>query len=109
MSKKKGKTLANCNRKGGVGKTTSSASIAGAMVQLGFPVLMIDNDPQGDLSKTFLEQIPEETLTSTYCLDPGESRSDSGQWKPHGRRNEYGFCGGPGGVDEGLAAGERQV
>ena len=32
------------------------------MVQLGFPVLMIDNDPQGDLSKTFLEQIPEETL-----------------------------------------------
>ncbi len=66
MSKKKGKTLANCNRKGGVGKTTSSASIAGAMVQLGFPVLMIDNDPQGDLSKTFLEQIPEETLTSTY-------------------------------------------
>lgn len=66
MSKKKGVALAICNRKGGVGKSTSGASIAGAMVEMGFSVLLIDNDPQGDLSKNFLDQIPEETVTSTY-------------------------------------------
>lgn len=66
MSKKKRTSIAICNRKGGVGKSTSGASIAGAIVEMGYSVLLIDNDPQGDLSKNFLEKIPEKTLTSTY-------------------------------------------
>ena len=34
------------NRKGGVGKTTSSVSIAAAFAHMGFRVLLIDTDPQ---------------------------------------------------------------
>ena len=39
--------IAMCNQKGGVGKTTSSINIAGAVSQYGRRVLIVDFDPQG--------------------------------------------------------------
>lgn len=39
--------IAMCNQKGGVGKTTSSINIAGALSQYGRRVLVVDFDPQG--------------------------------------------------------------
>jgi chromosome partitioning protein len=42
--------IAMCNQKGGVGKTTTTISVAGAMAEYGRRVLLVDFDPQGALS-----------------------------------------------------------
>jgi chromosome partitioning protein len=42
--------IALCNQKGGVGKTTTTISLGGALAEYGRNVLMVDFDPQGALS-----------------------------------------------------------
>ena len=44
------KVIAVTNQKGGVGKTTTCSSICGELKRLGYKVLAIDLDPQGNLS-----------------------------------------------------------
>ena len=58
------KTIAISNEKGGVAKTTTTISLGGALVDLGYKVLLIDLDAQAN-------------LTLALGLEPGESEITS--------------------------------
>jgi cellulose biosynthesis protein BcsQ len=64
-------TLALFNHKGGVGKTTLTVNMADSMADLGLRVLLVDADPQCNLTSFYLEERQLDELL-------GESGDDNG-------------------------------
>jgi chromosome partitioning protein len=64
-----GNIVSVSNHKGGVGKTTSTVNIGAALAQLGHKVLLIDLDPQANLSQSLGLEGKE---PNTYQLLKGE-------------------------------------
>jgi len=61
------KIIAFSNHKGGVAKTTTVANIACILAHRGYKVLMIDLDPQFNLTSNFIEYSPEVSIYDSFC------------------------------------------
>ncbi len=59
---KEAKIISFANHKGGVGKTSSTASVGSILSSLGFKVLLIDLDAQANLTVSLLKEEPDDSI-----------------------------------------------
>ncbi|MEO8679289.1 MAG: ParA family protein [Vicinamibacterales bacterium] len=68
--------LAIANQKGGVGKTTTAINLAAALAMRGKPTLLIDLDPQGNSSMSYIDIRGAEKSMYDVFVDPAIHLSD---------------------------------
>ena len=86
------KVLSFINQKGGVGKTTTALNVGAALSLCGFKVLLVDIDPQGNLSQSAgFDEIGDNEPTIYEVLKGGDInaaiRSHAGRYQTQRRRD----------------------
>ncbi len=66
------KVISISNVKGGVGKTTTAAVLSAGLTQKGYKVLMIDSDPQTNLTMCFMPEQPDGTPSLYHVYADGK-------------------------------------
>lgn len=67
------KIISVSNVKGGVGKTTTAAVLSAGLTARGYKVLMIDSDPQTNLTMCFMSELPDGTLSLYHVYAEGKT------------------------------------
>lgn len=70
------KVISISNVKGGVGKTTTAAVLAAGLASRDYKVLMIDSDPQTNLTMCFISEPPDETPSLYHVYAGGKGLDD---------------------------------